>query len=1464
MAERVAAWKKLRNWVGEVAVLTRVRGGVESRRSLPAARRHRSLGFLPLERRDLLASLTASGELRVLGTSAADAIAIAIVSDRIQVTVNGAVESFAVRTVARVEVDAGTGNDQISVNAGPVPCGVLGGEGNDVITGGPANDTIAGGAGADTIYGAGGDDRIAGGVGRDALFGEAGDDWLESRDGEADTVNGGDGRDSVPWDSFDTLTNYEVSNPFTPSPDNQPMRLKVLAVSYDPLVPSEDNRPLHEVMGWWNPRVMLQNMERDYERATGGFIDFEIVEWREVDGIPEKIDGFQYEVEEFVQAWRAGGPFHSPDGANYPKMLADAGAAEKVRRGEIDQVWLAGAPYFGFWETAMAGPGAFSINGQPYPEIDSGRPFMVVGMNYERGESGNNVHGLGHAMEAIMATYYGGWQANVLNHNWAKFAANAFQSNGVAAVGSVHYPFNGVADYDYGNSRLIQTTADDWLDYPNLSGKKSLMNSGAWTRTESSYEPWWWAHIPRAPGINADGKQNNWLKYFADLHNYNIDGSPKPFRAALYALDRYNAGTDGQRFQVAYSSPLGVRRDSLNSSDLVVLGPNGFQASPTLVEVSDSRDGTYLVATYELPAPGGGWDAADLGEYQVRIVAGEVFDRLNIALAAGPLGTFGFRDQIGVGPATDVDTTFLLRFDGNRTTVDGEAPIESSGGTFVPGISGQALHLGDNEYLRFATEGNISPSEGTLEFWVRPDWPGNNPGPQNHVFFSTGNYPHNLMSVLNDNWDNAFWFLTHGDNPRTPALETTSGESLRTSMSNWEANVWRHVAVTWRNSGINLEMYFDGVLVGTQNLGIRIPVFLTNNFFLGTEWSKVYSANAALDEFRISSRARSAAEINATYRATLGLTTLSIDGAEAAIGGGETRRLAGFASGDTSTVLRMSGRQISWSSSQPAIATVDADGVVRGEGVGMTTITARLGDLEAEVMVTVMDQGRLDAVMAGVANITVAGSSPLDVTITYADPDGIDNDSIDFGDLLVRGPNGFAAFATRLAVAGEGDEVTATYRVTPPSGLWRVTDNGDYVVELVANQVRDGFAIPALPERLGQFQVAIAPAVTHMADFAPGTSPQARLYFSADVGASLSVADWVIVALPGLDAVPGDRISMAYDAATRSAVVTLDNMAPGIYRLTLPRLAANDQAGVTLAADASLEFEAEPDLLPPPPSIITTTPGNRAVRVSWNTPTWAGSPITDYIVQVRLEGRPWSTLNDGVSTRTFATGTNLQLGKPYYFRIAAANAHGTGRFSAETAAVVPIAVPDVVRDVVGTRGNGFVQLRWQAPTAIGDGPITNYRVEYSTDHGQTWTTFTRQPSKATSVAVTNLANGTAYLFRVAAINRIGIGLDTVSAKAVTPATLPGTPTGVTAIVAGPKIQLSWTPPESNGGSPIVNYAVYYRNTRTSKWTMLSRSASVIPSAVAQLPRGASYVFRVVAINGVGASPFSTLSNIVTL
>ena len=104
------------------------------------------------------------------------------------------------------------------------PSGVLGGSGNDRITGSPTNDAINGGPGNDTISGEVGDDflrggkgndLITGGVGNDILTGNLGDDTLNGdagndfiRGGKGnDVLNGGDGNDILIGDAgSDTLT----------------------------------------------------------------------------------------------------------------------------------------------------------------------------------------------------------------------------------------------------------------------------------------------------------------------------------------------------------------------------------------------------------------------------------------------------------------------------------------------------------------------------------------------------------------------------------------------------------------------------------------------------------------------------------------------------------------------------------------------------------------------------------------------------------------------------------------------------------------------------------------------------------------------------------------------------------------------------------------------------------------------------------------------------------------------------------------------------------------------------------------------------------------------------------------------------------------------------------------------------------------------------------------------------------
>jgi Ca2+-binding RTX toxin-like protein len=71
---------------------------------------------------------------------------------------------------------------------------VIGGLGNDSLTGTVGDNLLSGGGGNDTLIGAGGNELLLGGAGNDSLQGDAGRDVLIGGDG-ADTLFGGDDDD---------------------------------------------------------------------------------------------------------------------------------------------------------------------------------------------------------------------------------------------------------------------------------------------------------------------------------------------------------------------------------------------------------------------------------------------------------------------------------------------------------------------------------------------------------------------------------------------------------------------------------------------------------------------------------------------------------------------------------------------------------------------------------------------------------------------------------------------------------------------------------------------------------------------------------------------------------------------------------------------------------------------------------------------------------------------------------------------------------------------------------------------------------------------------------------------------------------------------------------------------------------------------------------------------------------------
>lgn len=94
--------------------------------------------------------------------------------------------------------------------AGTAESGSLqGGRGAQCLRGGPGRDVLAGGPGGDALLGGPGDDQILPGSGVDRVSAGPGDDLVFARDGKAETVGCGPGRDVVSADEDDVLRGCE-------------------------------------------------------------------------------------------------------------------------------------------------------------------------------------------------------------------------------------------------------------------------------------------------------------------------------------------------------------------------------------------------------------------------------------------------------------------------------------------------------------------------------------------------------------------------------------------------------------------------------------------------------------------------------------------------------------------------------------------------------------------------------------------------------------------------------------------------------------------------------------------------------------------------------------------------------------------------------------------------------------------------------------------------------------------------------------------------------------------------------------------------------------------------------------------------------------------------------------------------------------------------------------------------------
>jgi PKD repeat protein len=326
----------------------------------------------------------------------------------------------------------------------------------------------------------------------------------------------------------DTLTLHGPpdANP-RPSPTPLPalndvgFHRRILVIVYDPFL--SNGQLLHEYFGWFEHQDITQAHINQIYSASNGYVQYEVVATSLItDEWPVKIDGFRYTEEEYLAVIAGQSPPHEPDTVDYNAILnsPDLDICGRLNRGEIDDVWLYGGPYFGYWESTLAGPGGFWYNSPPVPDLNTcGRLVPIMGFNYERADGTGHI--FGHRMESTMVRVYGDWEQNRTAHNWDRFGLVLAQSPDYwySGCGSVHYPPNGTSDYDYSNPSTVPTTCYDFVNYPNLGDPQDTaqpVTCSAWNCDHADYMAWWHGHLPPNPGCGPDDVANNWWAYFAE------------------------------------------------------------------------------------------------------------------------------------------------------------------------------------------------------------------------------------------------------------------------------------------------------------------------------------------------------------------------------------------------------------------------------------------------------------------------------------------------------------------------------------------------------------------------------------------------------------------------------------------------------------------------------------------------------------------------------------------------------------------------------------------------------------------------------------------------------------------------------------------------------------------------------------------------------------------------------------
>ena len=313
---------------------------------------------------------------------------------------------------------------------------------------------------------------------------------------------------------------------------------KVLLLIYNPTMDPVAGKKMAEFKNWSRPDDLVGRFISEILQASNGLVRYQVAKRIELDEFPVLADGFSYTPASYLDVLRHGAPAHHPTGVDYGALLARFNVLRSIADKTYDDVWVMGFPYAGFYESIMGGAGAFWCNAPALPNsAGSPRRFVVMGFSYER-TVGEMLHSFNHRCEGILSKVFNCQDFLMWAYKPGRVPAtispgqalNYFErfilfdqiGPGKAGVGLVHFPPNGVKDYDLGNPNHVESSCYDWPNFPAFKGDVRMISSSEWGGgDERAYQSWWLRHLPKVAG-RQNGIHNNWWQYIADPNNVSV------------------------------------------------------------------------------------------------------------------------------------------------------------------------------------------------------------------------------------------------------------------------------------------------------------------------------------------------------------------------------------------------------------------------------------------------------------------------------------------------------------------------------------------------------------------------------------------------------------------------------------------------------------------------------------------------------------------------------------------------------------------------------------------------------------------------------------------------------------------------------------------------------------------------------------------------------------------------------